>query len=81
MLFYSAEAGGAVCAACPHTGRTVSKLALEAMRRILLLKYEELNRVVLKPDLRAELLPLLRASCASMLGENDRSIALLDQIL
>ena len=81
VLFYSADAGGAVCAACPHSGRTVSKLALEAMRRILLLSHDELNRVVLKPALRTELLPLLRSSCASMIGESDRSIAMLDQIV
>ena len=81
VLFYSADAGGVVCAACPHGGRTVSKLALEAMRRILLLPHEELSRVVLKPELRAELLPLLRNSCAAMIGETDRSVALLDQIL
>lgn len=81
VLFYSADAGGAVCAACPHSGKPVSKLALEAMRRILMLSDEELVRVVLKDDLRAELLPILRSSCARMLGENDRSIALLDQMM
>ena len=81
VLFYSADAGGAVCAACPHGGKPVGKLALEAMRRILLLTDEDLVRVVLKDDLRAELLPILRNSCARMLGENDRSIALLDQMI
>ena len=80
-LFYSADAGGVVCAACPHTGKTVSKLALEAMRRILLLTDDELTRVVLKDDLKREMYAFLRISCARMLGENDRSVALLDQIL
>ena len=80
VLYYSADAGGAVCAACPHSGKPVSKLALEAMRRILLLSDEELARVKLTEALQNEMLPLLRNSCARMLGENDRAIALLNQI-
>jgi DNA repair protein RecO (recombination protein O) len=79
-LYYSAEAGGVVCAACPHSGKRIDKLALEAMRRILLLSHEDLNRVVLKPELRDEILPMLRNSCANMLGEGDKGVALLDQI-
>ena len=81
VLFYSADAGGVVCAGCPHGGKPVSKLSLEAMRRILLLEHDELVRVRLTDSLRAEILPLLRNSCAVMLGETDKSIALLDQIL
>ena len=80
VLFYSAEAGGAVCAGCPHGGKPVSKLALEAMRRILLLNDSELNRVVLKEDLRAEMFPLLQKSCAVMLGESDKAVQLLGQL-
>ncbi len=80
ILFYSADAGGAVCAGCHSGGIPVSKLALEAMRRILLLKDEDLVRVVLKADLRAELFALLRGSCARMLGETDKGIVLLGQI-
>ena len=80
VLFYSAEAGGAVCAGCPHGGKTVSKIALEAMRRILLLTNDELNRVVLKEYLRVEMLPLLKKSCAVMLGENDKAVQMLDQL-
>ena len=80
VLYYSAEAGGVVCAACPHSGKPVSKLALEAMRRILLLPHEDLKRVVLKPELREEMLRLLRNSCSHMLGESDRGITLLDQM-
>ena len=81
VLYYSAEAGGTVCNACPHGSNPVSRLALEAMRRILLLSYDELIRVVLKDDLKREIFRILRNSCAVMLGENDRAIALLDQIL
>jgi DNA repair protein RecO (recombination protein O) len=81
VLFYSADAGGAVCAACPHGGKPVSKLALEAMRRILLLQHDELKRVVLTPALRSELLPILKSSCVRMLGESDKGVALLDQIV
>ena len=49
------------------------------MRRILLLDHEELKRVVLKQELRTELLPILRASCKKVLGENDKGAALLEQ--
>ena len=80
VLFYSADAGGVVCNACPHGSKQVSKLALEAMRRILLLSQDELKRVVLKDALQRELFPILRDSCARMLGENDKAIALLDQV-
>ena len=80
VLFFSAEGGGVVCAGCPHGGKPVSKLALEAMRRILLLPDDELNRVVLKEELRAEMLPLLKKSCAVMLGESDKAVQLLDQM-
>ena len=81
VLYYSARLGGAVCAACPHEGKAISKLALEAMRRILLLPDGELLRVALKEPLRAELLSILRSTCAQVLGETDGAIALLDQIL
>ena len=80
VLYYSAQAGGAVCGACPHEGKPVSKLALEAMRRILLLHDDELVRVALKEALQKELLFLLRNSCAVALGESDPAIALLHQI-
>ncbi len=81
VLFYAAEAGGVVCAACPHGGKPVSKLSLEAMRRILLLGHDELKRVVLTPALRDEMLPLLKKTCASMLGDSDKSVQLLHQIV
>lgn len=80
VLFYSADSGGVVCVACPHGGKPVSKLSLEAMRRILLLEHDELRRVRLTEALRNEIYPLLRNSCAVMLGENDKSITMLDQI-
>lgn len=81
VLYYSAQAGGAVCSACPHDGKPVGKLSLEAMRRILLLHDDELVRVVLKEPLQKELFMILRNSCAQALGESDPAIALLDQIL
>jgi DNA repair protein RecO (recombination protein O) len=80
VLYYSPEAGGVVCGACPHGGKQVSKLALEAMRRMLLLTHDELKRVVLKEELQKELYAILRNSCARMLGDTDKAIALLDQI-
>ena len=80
VLFFSPEAGGVICAACPHGGKPVSKLSLEAMRRILLLEHDALKKVVLTPALREEMLSLLKKTCANMLGENSRSVGMLDQI-
>ena len=81
VLYSSAKAGGAVCGACPHEGKPVSKTALEAMRRILLLDNEGLVRVALKEPLQKELLSILRSSCAQVLGESDSAVALLDQLV
>lgn len=81
VLFFSEDAGGAVCSACASGAKPVTKLALEAMRRILLLSHDELTRVVLKDDLRRELSHILRNFCAKLLGANDRAVSLLDQIL
>lgn len=54
---FSAKFGGALCAGCARavSAGGISKLSLEAMRRILLLKANELDRVALPPQQRAEL--------------------------
>ncbi len=58
-LYFDVPGGGTVCAACRAQARPVSKLALEALRRMLLLPVGELDRVRLTSTLRGELLPLL----------------------
>ena len=56
ILRFLPDRGGAVCAACSPVGRRVSKTALEAMRRMLLLDDDQLGRVKMKPELRGEIL-------------------------
>ena len=56
IIRFLPDRGGAVCAACSPVGRRIGKTALEAMRRMLLLDDDQLNRVKLKEPLRAELL-------------------------
>ena len=58
-VYVSAKAGGAVCAACAAGAREISKTALEALRRMLLLQDEELCRVRLTEPLRRELRAML----------------------
>ncbi len=56
ILRFLPDKGGAVCAGCSPVGRRISRTALEAMRRMLLLDDDQLFRVKLKEPLRAELL-------------------------
>ena len=54
-LVFSAEAGGAACAACAPRGQQVSALSLEAVRRMLLLEDGNINKVRLPEQVRSEL--------------------------
>ena len=56
VIRFLPDRGGAVCAACSPVGRRISKTALEAMRRMLLLDDDQMGRVKLKAPLRAEIL-------------------------
>ncbi|MBQ6892377.1 MAG: DNA repair protein RecO [Clostridia bacterium] len=56
VIRFLPDRGGAVCAACSPVGRRIGKTALEAMRRMLLLDDDQLGRVKLKEELRAEIL-------------------------
>ncbi len=78
QLYFSAARGGAVCLACMQGERPISKLALEAMRRMLLLLDVEMQQVVLKEELRAELMEVLTAYCTQLLGEENKAVAYLN---
>lgn len=55
-LYFSPKAGGTVCAACAHAGlSSISKLSLEAMRRMLLLDLKDMGKVKLTPQIRMEI--------------------------
>ena len=53
---FDPEAGGAICSDCMiGDSKRISPLSLEAMRRMLLLGDDEMNRVALPEKVRAEL--------------------------
>lgn len=81
VLFFSAEAGGTVCVACPHGGKPVNRTALEAMRRMLLLEDRELNRIQLREPLQKAVLSMLTEVAGEVLGPSDRSVKMLEQLL
>ncbi len=81
VFFFSAHAGGTVCAACVQGERSISKLSLEAMRRILLLSDGELNKIRLTETLRKELLGILADSIEEALGREDRGTQVLREII
>lgn len=60
LIRFSPEMGGALCTACGMFHKSVSPLALEAIRRILLLPAEELERVRLQEPLAGEVYALLK---------------------
>ncbi|MEG1560756.1 MAG: DNA repair protein RecO [Clostridia bacterium] len=69
-LFFSKELGGAICLNCARAEASVSKLTMEAMRRILLLDDEKINIVKLKPETSAEILKLISAFLEWQTGES-----------
>lgn len=81
VLFFSAERGGTVCAACAKGAPGVDRLTLEAMRRMLLLPDTELKKIVLPKTVQRETLHLLTDVLAEILGRNDRAIRTLEQRL
>jgi len=78
--YVSPSAGGAVCAACSMGAREISKTALEAMRRMLLLSDEDMHRVRLTPALRDEIAPMLINFTKHSLGFGEKALLFLNQI-
>ena len=79
-LFFSARQGGTVCAACSASAKEVSVLALEAMRRMLLLPDEEMGRVRLTEPLRKEIGALLPEYTETALDYGARALGFLKQL-
>ena len=77
LVRFDAKRGGAVCAACGG-GTEISKTALEAMRRMLLLGDEEMGRVRLSAAIRRELLRCLPAYAAAATDHAVRALETLD---
>jgi DNA repair protein RecO (recombination protein O) len=79
VLSFSPERGGTVCAACMPGLRPVSKLALEALRRMLLLEDDQMQKVKLTPALRAELEGRLTEYISFVLEYGAQSLAVLKE--
>ena len=76
-FFFSPEQGGALCEDCAAGACAITPLALEALRRMLLLDDENMKKVRLPEAIRSELKKTIR-SLASFLMEYD--FKSLDQI-
>ena len=74
-VYYAARSGGTVCAACRNGAREVSKTALEAMRRMLLLSDSEMQRVRLTAPLRKEIEAMLLEQTAHSLEYGSTALA------
>lgn len=59
VLHFDLEKGGALCHACAFTSKAVDPVLLEAMRRMLLLEEEQMDRVKFKETLGRQVLSLL----------------------
>ena len=79
-LYFGYRPGGTVCAACMRGERPISKIALEALRRMLLLSDGEMDRVQLKPALRKEIFAALTDYASHSLEFGPRALAFLQQI-
>ena len=64
-----------MCAACRNGAREVSKTALEAMRRMLLLSDSEMQRVRLTAPLRKEIEAMLLEQTAHSLEYGSTALA------
>ncbi len=82
-LFFSPAFGGAMCSNCATGSQAfaISSLALEAMRRMLMLNNEEIERVRLPGAVREELLALLERYCAFILERSSNPVTCLRELL
>lgn len=79
-VYVSTPAGGAVCAACAIGAREITKTSLEAVRRMLLLQDEEMQRVRLTDSLREELSAFLTDQVRVSFEYGARSLAFLQNV-
>ncbi|HOF93958.1 MAG TPA: DNA repair protein RecO [Clostridia bacterium] len=82
-LSFSPILGGAMCEKCAANSEAyaISNSALEAMRRILLLKNENLELVRLPKTIRKELLAQLERYCSVVLEKSSSPVACLKELL
>lgn len=78
---FSPELGGALCPGCGILQKQVSPLALEAIRRVLLLPREELERVRLSEPLASETFSLLKEYALYCLPGAQKPADMLEELL
>ena len=79
VIRFSPEAGGAVCSACEGSAPVIGKTALEGMRRMLLLRDDELDRVRLSDPVGREIGSALTAYAAHVLDYGEKALRVLAQ--
>ncbi|OQB24163.1 MAG: DNA repair protein RecO [Firmicutes bacterium ADurb.Bin182] len=80
-IAFSPEAGGALCALCSFRAEPISSLALEAMRRIILLDDKSIDRVRLPEKAKTQLWPHLLSYVRHVLGHPVKSLTILSEHL
>ena len=76
-LSFSPERGGTLCADCSNGGKTVSAIMLEAMRRMLVMPLEEMDRVRLPGEMGSDILKLLCEYTCHMLECGPKALSFL----
>ena len=76
-LCFSPERGGALCAECSKGDRRVPAVVLEAMRRMLVMPLEEIDRVRLPGDTGNVILQLLSEYTCHMLEYGPKALSFL----
>lgn len=74
QVAFCAASGGAVCSDCERGAMPVSALSLEAIRRMLRLSHDEINKVRLPERVRHELKPILNAHAEYVLERRFKAI-------
>lgn len=81
QIRFSTDMGGALCQDCGILQKQVSPLALEAIRRVLLLPAEELTRVRLQEPLAGEVFTLLKQYALYCVPGAQKAADMLDDLL
>lgn len=79
-IFFSSRHGGAVCAACASGGKEISLLALECIRRMLVMDNQEMDRVRLTESLRQEIRTFLFSLVTDSLDYGARALSNIDKL-
>lgn len=80
-LRFSPELGGALCAGCGVFREKISPLTLEAIRRVLLLEREELDRVRLPEPLAGDVYSVLKEYALWCMPGAQKPAEMLDELL